>query len=702
MPFGTFPHIHSWTSPTVDAALGADGLNNTYRDGTLVHGNLRVIYNAGIRRKGSPFTGQADFAVTVPADDLLLGTADRVYGLTGNGGEEATRMRNQVANWFTRSLRLPYLNAPYIRFFRNGSPHGSVGEDLEQPSNAYAESWFPDGGPGDLRKVAFWFEFRDDGGFDVTGADLGNYRNPDGRYNLSRYRWNWQGRPTGTSANNFTDFFNLVTAANDRSAAYEANLLNLADLDQWMRMFVLDGCLGNWDTWGTGNSQNKYIYFQPGGRWRILPWDMDWVLGVGDGPGRRLFGGGDGNVNYMFDYPAFRRMAWRAYREALDGPFQPSVYQPQFAARSGALAFNQVAGAASPQSIADYLDARREVIRQQLQAADTASFAITSNGGSDFTSATPIAQIEGTAPFSAVAIEVNGQPVPTEWLDVSRFRLRVPLAQAVNALTVTGVDRQGNALAGLADTITVRYNGVLERVADFVVISELHYNPDAAGASFLELFNRSATTSFNLSGFRLNGVGYTFPEGSVMPPGAFWVLARDRAAFAVAYGSALPVFGEFPGSLENNGERLALVEPVPGGERLVTDVRYDNRLPWPTNAAGLGPSLQLIDPARGSWRVANWAATATNAANRATPGRANAVAAALPAFPSLWINEVLPGNVAGPVDNAGDRDPYLEIVNPGPNPVSLDGLLLTDTLANLAAWTFPAGTQIPAGGFLTV
>ncbi|MFM7101450.1 MAG: lamin tail domain-containing protein, partial [Verrucomicrobiota bacterium] len=220
VPFGTFPHIHSWTSPTVDAALGADGLNNTYRDGTLVHGNLRVIYNAGIRRKGSPFTGQADFAVTVPADDLLLGTADRVYGLTGNGGEEATRMRNQVANWFTRSLRLPYLNAPYIRFFRNGSPHGSVGEDLEQPSNAYAESWFPDGGPGDLRKVAFWFEFRDDGGFDVTGADLGNYRNPDGRYNLSRYRWNWQGRPTGTSANNFTDFFNLVTAANDRSAAY--------------------------------------------------------------------------------------------------------------------------------------------------------------------------------------------------------------------------------------------------------------------------------------------------------------------------------------------------------------------------------------------------------------------------------------------------------------------------------------------------
>jgi len=704
VPFGSFEHVHSWTTPTVDAALGGDGLDNTFRDATLVHGNLRVIYNAGIRRKGSPFTGQADFAMTVPKDDLLLGAADRAYGLTGNGGEEATRMRNQIANWFTRSLRLPYLNTSYVRFYRNGNPHGTINEDLEQPNNDYAEGRYPDGGDGDLHKVAFWFEFRDDGGFDVVGADLGSYQNPNGQYNLSRYRWNWQPRPNGTSANDFTNFFALVTAANDRTPNYEANLLNLVDVDQWMRMFVLDGSLGNWDTWGSGNAQNKYIYYQPGGRWRILPWDMDWVLGVGDGPTRRLFDGGDGNVNYMFAWPAFKRMAWRAYRDAINGPFQPSSYLPQFNARSAALAFNQIPDVADPQSIADYLNARREVIRQQLDSADATSFEITSNNGASFTSATPTALIEGIAPFAAEEIFVNGVAVPTEWLDPQRFRLRVPLTQAVNTLAITGVDRNGNPIAGLTDSITVSYSGAFEKASDFVVINEVNYNALASGASYLELYNRSASTSFDLSGYEINGVGYVFPSGSVIPAGAYWVLVRDRAAFSIAYGAGVLVFDEFPGSLDNGGERIALTRPSVTGSVRISDVRYDNRLPWSTNAAGFGPSLQLVDASRGSWRVANWAAAATNApaTTQATPGRANSIVQSLAAFPSLWINEVLPNNAAGPVDNFGDRDPYIEIINTGTSAVSLNGLMLTDDFRNLTAWSFPAGISIPAGGYFTV
>ncbi len=701
VPFGTYEHIHSWTTPEVDNALNADGLDNTYRDTTLVHGNFRVIYNAGIRRKGSPFTGQADFTVTVPADDLLLGATDRVYGLTGNGGEEGTFLRNQVAQWFTRRMRLPYLHANYIRFFRNGNPHGSVGEDLEQPNNNYAEAWFPDNPEGDLHKVAFWFEFNSGGGFDVVGADLGNYRNPDGQFNLSRYRWNWQPRPNGSTANDFTNFFALVTAANDRSANYDPVMRSVADMDQWMRMFALDGCMGNWDTWGTGNAQNKYIYYAPGGRWVILPWDMDWVLGAGEGPGRRLFDGNDGNVNYMFAWPAFRRMAWRAYAEAVEGPFQPAQYQPQFDARAASLAFNRVP-ASSPQGIASYLDGRREVVRQQIKANDAPSLAITSNGGGNFSSPTPIAVVEGAAPFAADSILVNGRPVPTEWLDPQRFRLRVPLASATNALAIAAADRLGNPIPGMTATLTVTYAGALQQPSDFVVINELQYNGPASGSSFLELHNRSTSSAFDLSGFILDGVGYTFPPGSIMPPGAFWVLARDRAAFAAAHGAAIPVFDEFPGSLDNGGERIALLQPVGTNRVLVADVRYDNRLPWPTNADGLGPSLQLIDPSRGSWRPANWAATATNAASPSTPGRANSVAQSLAAFPTLWLNETLPNNLSGPADNAGDRDPFIELVNTGDAPVALSGLFLSDNLTNLTQWTFPQGLAIPAKGILTV
>lgn len=702
VPFGTFTHIHSWTTPSVDSALNADGLDNTYRDSTLVHGNLRVIYNAGIRRKGSPYTGQADFTVTVPRDDLLLGVADRVYALTGNGGEEATRMRNQIANWFGRSMGLPYLNTHYIRFHRNGVAHGAVGEDFEQPNNYYAESWFPDGGEGDLRKVALWFEYNATGGFNPTAADLGNYRNPNGQFNLSRYRWNWQGRPTGTTANDFTNFFALVTAANSRASTYNSDLLNIVDIEQWMRSFAYDGCMGNWDTWGTGNGQNKYVYYQPGGRWRILPWDLDWVLGLGDPTNRRLFGGNDANVNHMFDHPAFRRMAWRAYREAINGPFQPASYQPQFDARSAALAYNRITGTGNPSAIASYLNARREFIRGQLNQNDVSPFAITSNGGTDFTSPTAIAVLDGTAPFSVVTLHVNGSPVPVEWTAANRFRIRVPLTQAINLLQITGVDRDGSNIPDLARSITVRFNGILEAAEQFVVINEIHYNPVQPGASFLELHNRSTSTAFDLSGHRLNGIGYTFPPGSVLSPGAFLLLVRDRAAFSLVHGTGVTVFDQFTGSLSNNGERLSLLRPTEDDEFLITDVRYDNRLPWPTNAAGFGSSLQLIDPSRGSWRIANWSATATNSPNATTPGRANAVTQSLTPFPTLWLNEVLPNNPAGPVDNAGERDPFVEIFNSGDSTVSLDGLFLTDSFTNLTRWPFPNGLQVPARGFLTV
>jgi hypothetical protein len=709
VPTGTFNHVHAWLTASQNTWLsnGQDsslvgGLDNTFRDCTLVHGNLRVIYNAGIRRKGSPFTGQADYALTVPGDDLLLGTRDRVFGLTGNGGEEETRMRNQIANWIARKMGLPYLNTAYMRFYRNGSPYGSVSEDLEQPSNDYAEAWYPEGGSGDLRKVAFAFEFDDSGGFTPTGADLRVYRNPNGQYNLSRYRYNWQGRPTGTTANDFTNFFALVTAANDRTANFVPNLLNIADINQWMRSFALDGCLGNWDTWGTGNSQNKYIYFQPGGRWRILPWDMDWVLGVGDPTNRRLFGGNDGAVNVMFDTPIFQRMAWRAYQDAVSGPLTSAQYQPQFTARSAALAFNGVTGISSPSVIGSYLNGRRTYLNTQITASDAKAFAITSNGGNNFTSATPVAVIDGTAPFATAAIEVNGTPMPLEWTSPQVFRIRVPLVGVTNVLNLVAVRADGTPLPGMTKSVTVRYTGVIQQAADYVGINEIHYNPLEPGASFVEIFNRSLSTSFDLSGCRLNGVDYTFPEGSVIPPGNYWVLVRDRAAFVLAYGAGVRVFDEFAGSLDNGGERLSLIRGSGTNEVVISEVRYDNALPWPLAADGRGSSLQRIDASQSSWRVANWMAAETNAVNRVTPGRANAAAGALVAFPPVWINEVLPANVSGPKDNAGDRDPYLEVFNTGSSDLDLGGYYLTDNWTNRLAWAFPFGSVVPAGGFLTI
>src|SRR5207237_6884892 len=175
--------------------------------------------------------------------------------------------------------------------------------------------------------------------------------------------------------------------------------------------------------------------------------------------------------------------------------------------------------------------------------------------------------------------------------------INVPLSAGANILNVSGVDANGALVAGNTASITVTYNGVPPRAQDNVVINEVHYNPLEPGASFIELYNNSTTTPFDLSGFRLDGVRYTFPDGSIIQPGKFMVVVGHRDGFALAYGQTIPVNGEFPGNLDHAGESIALVKPLGLGgtnDLIISDVTYSSSLPWPTNANGFCPSLHLI------------------------------------------------------------------------------------------------------------
>jgi hypothetical protein len=708
VPFGSFAHYHLWnTQATENARNAVSDLDNTWRDATLVYGNQRVIYDVGFRDKGSPWHGgSGDIAVTAPTDDLLLGTTYRVFGCTGNGDNEATGIRSQLAAWLAQKLGIPYLNAHYMMLYRNGGNPWPIMEDLEQPNTYYAESWFPEGGEGDLYKIAMWFEF-DDSNTAFNGATHATLERflSQGSYKMARYRWNFQRRPQDGTANNYTNLFDLVTAANTTGTPYVPTLLNLADVEQWMRCEVFDRAMGNWDAWGYNVGQNMFIYKQPGLKWVLLPWDIDFTFGRGDGATTALWGTGNEPVlSRIYGEPAFTRMLWRAYLDVVNGPFLAQNYGPQIDARRKVLLQNNHTELSEPADIKAWIEQRRTYILSQLSASDVPALTITSNSGNDYTSATPTTTLTGRAPFAAATIEINGVPYPATWTDRNTFRITVPLTQVTNLLTFVGQDLRGNPVPGATDTITVTYTGAVQQPEDYVVLNEVHYNPTLPNASFVELYNRSTTTPFDLSGFRLEGLGYTFPDGALIPASGYLLLVKDRQAFANAFGQTLPVYDEFPGSLDNGGELLALVKPgvTPAGDLSITDLRYDNRLPWPSDADGLGPSLQLVDAAQDEYRVGNWAATTTNDVNRVTPGRANSVRQTLTPFPPIWINEVLPNNISGPVDNAGDHDPWIELYNAGTTNVDLSPFYLTDNYTNLTRWPFPPGLTIGPQQFLLI
>ena len=139
-----------------------------------------------------------------------------------------------------------------------------------------------------------------------------------------------------------------------------------------------------------------------------------------------------------------------------------------------------------------------------------------------------------------------------------------------------------------------------------IVINEIFYHPfrrdfeKHPDKEFLELYNRG-TEAVDLSGWRLDdGVNYTVPEGTVLAPDSYLVIARDPQLIQDVYGLGPDqVLGpadeesreEF-GVLADAGERLTLVDAL---GRTVDTVRYYDGGDWSLWADGEGSSLELID-----------------------------------------------------------------------------------------------------------
>lgn len=68
----------------------------------------------------------------------------------------------------------------------------------------------------------------------------------------------------------------------------------------------------------------------------------------------------------------------------------------------------------------------------------------------------------------------------------------------------------------------------------------------------------------------------------------------------------------------------------------------------------------------------------------------------------VLINEVLSSNGGYGYDYNGQSDDWVELFNTTSTDLNLGGLYLTDTPADLAKWSIPAGTTIPANGFLII
>ena len=229
-------------------------------------------------------------------------------------------------------------------------------------------------------------------------------------------------------------------------------------------------------------------------------------------------------------------------------------------------------------------------------------------------------------------------------------------------------------------------------------ITELMYNPPSGGYEYVELYNSSTTATLDLSGVKFTqGIDFTFPQGTSLPPAAYLVLVgtADIAGFRAYYGlnGGETVIGSYSGSLNNAGEQLVLRTSAGGTD--IVSFNYSDGRGWPAQADGTGHALVLLDSAlaaqgggadeyAGNWRASSYL--------RGSPGRADAL---IPA--RIVLNEI--------VANTPELNDWIELYNPTDAAITLGaGWYLSDdggAYTNLMKWQIPPGTTIPAHGFVS-
>ena len=629
-PGGSFGVYHLWITQTNATRWSQlSDLSNESHDCTIVNGN-RVIYNAQARFAGSPYHQGFDtpygnlchYKWTFPDDDAFLGaTSFNKIHQPGNGaGDDASLQREQTANMFLRALGVPWLNRRLVAVYVNGNRRGTLMEDAQTPDSDVVKEHFPDDKDGWLYKMQPWFEFGPvPQGSSIPFANeswcnLMPYTTTGGIRKVARYRYNFLVRRTPASANDFTNVFSLVDAASSYGTAnYVANMENMADMENWMRVFAANHAAGNWDAFGCQNAQNLYGYIgAQSTKYSLLMFDFNIVLGNSGswGPGQNLFSVNDQdpNTGNIYNEPTFRRMYWRALQELVNGPLDVANSGPLLDAKYNALVANGLNVENPSASLKPWLTQAQTSIAAQIAVENAANFAV--NPAPAVTN--DVAYFTGTAPVNAQTIWFNGIEYPLRWTSVSAWMVAVPLQQGNNQFNVVAVDAHGQPISGYSNNVAVVYNSTVPSPVGQVVINEIMFNPAMPDAQYVELYNASSKAAFDLSGWKLKGLAYTFPPGSLIGTNSFLVLAANRAAFAAAYGATNLVFDTFSGTLQP-GELLSLIQPGSNGSSnvTVTAVQYDSVPPWP--APITGASLQLIDPRQDNWRAGNWATVSTTA-----------------------------------------------------------------------------------------
>ena len=330
-----FATYRIWLSDDVlNAFRSRPNLSNELLDCTFVYNNTEVFYNVGLRYRGSPFIRSGSgrdprdryaYRIDFNTDQKFHGVVE--INLDNTEGGNRGPLQERASYWFYRQLGLQYSMQEYVRPIINGRSNG-IYEDVQKIDGDYIDRWFPDDNQGYIHKIDDYFEYSADG----TGfANLDEGLIYDSRHPLIKetYRWGFEKR-SHREDDNWDHLFDLAVALNTRSSSssYQQTIESVIHPEHFAAVLALRHAVGDWDSYGYNRGKNNAFYYAPlEGKWYLLPWDIDFALGSGDGASTNIFSMNSGQfpeVYQFVNYPKYRQMYLDALAELVNGPWQTS------------------------------------------------------------------------------------------------------------------------------------------------------------------------------------------------------------------------------------------------------------------------------------------------------------------------------------------------------------------------------------------
>jgi hypothetical protein len=563
----------------------------------------------------------------------------------------------------SRAVQLRVNNGPGP----GGTPEYGHYAANEAVDSRWADNHYPNDGGGNVYKV-----IRDINppNFDYRGDEPAAY-------------FNTYFKQSNQSENDWSDLIQMLRVMGENSTVFSTETArSVAHVEQWLTHLAVMSLFGNYESGlNTGNNDDYYLY--SGGRDRrfiLIYHDLDQIMGFSSQSATEsifraatccgISGQSEGSwraMSQLMRWPDFEPVYYATLQRLIDTVFSAEQFDPLV---------DQVLGHYVPQNTRDtfknWMNQRRASVQSQIdgQVPPAVAHATVSGEPRSPTRMTSVTLKVGGADVVAYHYKLNNgiysQETPVDQL----IRLTNLPEGSTNTVYVLG-----KSSAGLVQdyrTPTVSRTWVVSAATPYVRLNEVlasnhtvtnHYGtyPD-----LIELFNEFVT-ALDLGGMSLtddpkNPAKFIFPPGTMIGPRQYMVLyANDPDGTpGVHLGFALDQTGEGVYLYDAQGQ-------------LADSMQFGNQVAdWSVGRIGL----------QGAWEL-----------NTPTFGAANLPAAT--GDPSaLRINEWL---AAG---SSPFYDDYVELYNPGPFPVDLVGLYLTDNpIGDPLRQRFGEATFVPAGGY---